>query len=890
MMRSFIFFICILLCKLSPAQEILWQKSYGGTSWDELRNVLHCSDGGFLVSGFSSSDSSGEKTENSNGGLDFWIFKTDSMGSILWQNTIGGSGEDRAFEAIETYNGGYLIGGYSYSPVSGDKSEDSIGKADYWIVKIDSMGTIQWQNTIGGSDDDFLNNVVETFDHGFLLGGLSYSPISGDKTEDSLGLSDYWLVKVDSVGNILWQNVIGGSSFDMQKCLIQTVDSNILIGGWSNSTISGDKTDPHLGSSDLWILKLDQLGGIIWQQTIGGADADQLMSFLECKDGGFILGGASSSNASFDKTEDSKGGFDFWILKLDNNGNILWQKTWGGEDEDVCRTVSEFEDGSLLFSGYSYSGRTGNKTEDSFGDVDYWILRLDSAGSFKSQKSFGGNKKDFLYLGLALDQGNYLLGGFSKSELSGLKSSTSSSDDYWILKVTENENFVSGFLFADSNLDLVRDSLEPPISFKLINDIITNRFTFSQSDGSYQLSVLDTGTFTWSAPTIPYFASTPLFFQSHFSTWFQVDSLIDFAYRTVGNSSDLRVRLNRMGSFKPYSHSYYAISCENNGHDTISPVITFYKDASLQFISSVPSPAAVYNDSIQWILPPLRPFDYTNIYIQVRLDSSISLPFLISSSVKEQHIATDKTPFDNFHSIEILAGDSLLESSMVVDVDSIPFDSIGLSPFLEYTIYFTNLGLDTVHRLLVLHNIPLMERANTFELMAASHPLTLHYEMDNRLLRFDFDSIELTDTITDSFNAHGFLRYRIRVRPNLLSGSTIYSRAFFYFDGGQPVVTDTATTVIFSMVGIYDAEKPNIVNVYPNPASDLIFIPRWPLQWSGITSFSIFDLSGRLLKYGNFSATSTEDYLLSIADLESGIYILEIQNSLGKANGKFVKP
>ncbi len=187
------------------AQEIEWQNTIGGSDSDGLNSIIQTMDGGYLLGGSSWSDLSGDKTENSNGGLDYWIVKTDSLGIIEWQNTIGGNDYDNLVVVIQIDNEGYLIAGTSDSDISGDKTENSIGSSsqhDFWVVKTDLFGSIEWQNTIGGLGSDVLYSAIRTVDGGYLLGGQSDSDISGDKTENSLGGSDFWIVKIDSAGSI----------------------------------------------------------------------------------------------------------------------------------------------------------------------------------------------------------------------------------------------------------------------------------------------------------------------------------------------------------------------------------------------------------------------------------------------------------------------------------------------------------------------------------------------------------------------------------------------------------------------------------------------------------------------------------------------------------------
>jgi len=296
---------------------IEWDKTIGGNLHDALRNGLQqTTDGGYILGGSSESDISPDKTENSKGSNDYWVVKLDSTGIVQWDKTIGGNSSDALYRLEQTTDRGYILGGSSVSDSSGDKTENSKGDWDYWLVKIDSTGIVQWDKTIGGNSDDVLRSLQQTTDGGYVLGGWSSSDISGDKTENSTGLSDCWVVKLDASGTVQWDNTIGGNSIDALHSLQQTSDGGYMLGGYSDSNISGDKTGSSKGGDDYWVVKLDSSGVVQWDNTIGGNSTDWLYSLQQTTDGGYILGGFSDSDNSGDKTENDKGGNDYWVVKL----------------------------------------------------------------------------------------------------------------------------------------------------------------------------------------------------------------------------------------------------------------------------------------------------------------------------------------------------------------------------------------------------------------------------------------------------------------------------------------------------------------------------------------------------------------------------------------------
>lgn len=219
-------------------------------------SVIQTSDSGYLVGGFSASNANYDKTENCRGNADYWVLKLDASGAIQWQRTLGGSEQD-LFEQVIEVSGGYLLGGTSASGVSGDKTGFQRGSSDFWLIKLDAAGTILWQKTIGGEDGDTLYSLEENNDGTILAAGDSRSDISWEKTENSRGISDMWVLNLDSEGNINWQKTIGGNAADSVKQTLTLPNGQLLLAGNSRSSISGEKTENGRGESDYWVVALE---------------------------------------------------------------------------------------------------------------------------------------------------------------------------------------------------------------------------------------------------------------------------------------------------------------------------------------------------------------------------------------------------------------------------------------------------------------------------------------------------------------------------------------------------------------------------------------------------------------------------------------------------------
>jgi len=244
----------------TQAPRIQWDRTLGGSQADYPRKVIATPDGGGIVGGTSVSSSSGEKSQPSQGFNDYWLVKLAADGTKQWDRSYGSSGQEEMRSMQPTADGGYVLAGWSSGPVSGDKSQPSRGSSDYWIVKVDAAGTKQWDKTFGGSGQDQCFSVTQTRDGGYLLGGYSYSGVSGDKTQDSRGQEDYWIIKLDASGTKQWDQRFGGSDQDDLYALQQTSDGGYLLGGQSKSGASGDRSQASWGTWDFWLVKLDASG------------------------------------------------------------------------------------------------------------------------------------------------------------------------------------------------------------------------------------------------------------------------------------------------------------------------------------------------------------------------------------------------------------------------------------------------------------------------------------------------------------------------------------------------------------------------------------------------------------------------------------------------------
>lgn len=418
-----------------------WDMVLGGESYEEL-NALEVLPDGILAGGSTRSGiafgAPGDFSWN------ILVVKLDFNGNVLWQYTYGGAQDERLWAMIPTRDGGFLAGGYSYSGVGGDKTEPNQGDKDVWIIKLDAQGQLQWDKTFGGLFQDELFSMLEMPGGGYLLGCHSNSGISGDKTEDSRGSHDIWLIRTDVQGNKLWDKTLGGSGYEQINDLAWAADGAVYCSGGSTSLENDGELGPETarGGMDFLLLKINPSdASVYWTRRFGGSGEDYAYSLCPASNGRLYLGGRSGSPVSpagvFNNGKSSLfygGASDYWLLELNTDGQKTAEWSFGGSGLDDMYCIREKKCGGLLIGGVSDSDVSGNKTAAGRGSFDYWVISLDTDGSTQWEQSIGGTGGDALTQIALLPNGALVFGGHSDSPAGFEKSqSVLGFNDFWIV-------------------------------------------------------------------------------------------------------------------------------------------------------------------------------------------------------------------------------------------------------------------------------------------------------------------------------------------------------------------------------------------------------------------------------------------------------------------------
>ena len=429
-MKKIILILFFIYSSIIPiAAQYQFQRTVGGTNHEQANSIIQTTDGGYAVTGYTYSYAAGYE--------DMYIVKLNSSGAIQWTRTVGGAGDDQALSIIQTTDGGYAVAGWSTS--------FGTGYADYYIVKIDASGTLQWNRIINRANNDYGITVNQTTDGGFALAGVSAT--------GGVFSGDIFIVKLNASGIYQWSKTYGGSGDEVAYSIIQTTDGGFGVAGYS------DSYGPH---NEFYFIKLDSSGILQWSRLLGetssGSDAT---SVIQTTDGGFALAGGFQPTGT--------GNYDMYIIKLSSSGSLQWTRTLGGTGDDKAQSIMQTTDAGFVVAGYTNSFGAGN--------YDMYIVKLNNSGTLQWSRTLGGSGDDQAQSITKTNDGGFIVAGYTESFGAGVK-------DFYIVKFDANGNTCGNTITPSTISGTIGTLVTPTTIVTTQNPTVTSPTPTSNSGGT----------------------------------------------------------------------------------------------------------------------------------------------------------------------------------------------------------------------------------------------------------------------------------------------------------------------------------------------------------------------------------------------------------------------
>ncbi len=366
------------------ASQNTFQKAYGLTAVDYGYSLDATTDSGYVITGYI--------TYGLNEGkMDIYLIKLDRYGDTIWAKSFGGNENEQGYSVKQTPDGGFIVVGSTTSFGLANP-----GTPDIYVIKTDSIGDTLWTKAYGGNDFDEAYDVWLVSDGGYI--------ITGQTKSFGAGFQDIFLLKIDNIGNIVWSKTIGSTGADVGYAIRQTQDGGFVVSG----IVGGFGA----GNLDVYLVKTDSLGDTLWTKTYGGGGNEWGYDVQQTSDSGFIIVGATNSFGS--------GGEDVYLIKTDDIGNVIWTKTYGqilDINQDGGRSVKQTNDGGFIITGYT--------TVNQFAWEDVYLVKTDDIGNVIWSKGYNVSFDNSTYQVLETPEKDYVLVGYSELGIYVVKTDSS---------------------------------------------------------------------------------------------------------------------------------------------------------------------------------------------------------------------------------------------------------------------------------------------------------------------------------------------------------------------------------------------------------------------------------------------------------------------------------
>ena len=632
-------------------------------------------------------------------------------------------------------------------------------------------------------------------------------------------------------------------------------------------------------------MKLDADGDIEWDRTYGGSDVDQFQDILALPGGDYLILGASrSSNGD---VPDNHGNTDVWLLRVDASGEVLWSHSYGGSDPDSPWSMIPYQGNYLIAaSAYSSDGDVSvcyDVLESGlpYGGGDGWLLMVSPNGELLWEKSVGGSDGDILFALAPADDG-FVATGISMSTDHFVPGNVAY-QDIWTMRFNSKSTQLGGTLYVDADNDANIGVDDPRIGGRLVELSNNNELALSEPGGGYVFAANGPAQYTITGPTIPYFAKDP---DTHTASITGNEPTVggfDFRYTAETSAQDLQVFLTPIPPFRPGFPVRYQVLCRNVGTMTMDADLSLVLDDGLGLDSASIAPGSISGNTLTWVLGPMLPLQNIQLSVYCTQSAADTLGSPVITTAEITPVVGDLVPEDNSVTTNNQVIGSFDPNDILVAPTEVLVNDLA-DAVLDYTIRFQNTGTDTAFTVAVENLLPANAYLPSFEVIGSSHPMELTYYDFEHKMRFQFDDILLPDSNVNELMSHGFVRYRIRPRTDLMVGDSIRNTAAIHFDLNAPVITNTAVTGIITTTGVGVGVAKGGLMVSPNPTTDRVIV-RISEDLVG-TGWRVMDAMGRVVLMGRATSVREE---IDLSALPTGSFSIAFPSGSGWLRARVIK-
>jgi hypothetical protein len=874
-------------CQAPPVFD--WQQSLGGTSYDAATKIFVADDGGYILVGTTNSNNG--NVSGNHGLSDVWVVKLDAAGNLLWQECLGGNKVDAAVSAVQLTSGKIFVLATTNSN-NGNVTNNHGGNtntSDVWLVALSSGGSLLWQKTFGGTSFDAAHALIKTSDDNLLIGASTQSS-NGDISVNHGG-EDFWLIKVDTLGGMIWQKSLGGTGTDICNAVTETIDGYIAAGSSSSNNCD---VSVNRGGTDYWIVKTDLAGNLVWEKTYGGSSNESAFSALTNAAGNFVISGYTSSTDS--DIIENHGSSEFWLLELDADGNKIMQSTFGGSNSDLAFSVVNADADGYLLAGTTTSNDFDLQNAQLHGNEDCWLMKTDQAGNVIWSRAYGGSNSDRALSVLQTNDGGYIMAGYSQSN-NGQVSGNHGGNDLWVAKLS---------------------CLTPAASFSFADDTICVGSLVNFTNTS-----VNSAAYTWFADSIPFNYSTDASFQFPVAgtyeislagatcyasdtlrhTFIVVDPPVptvtqDAPYICSGGSITLSTGYAQSYLWLPDSVTTQSIQITHGGDYSVQ--INYHQCNSASQVYNIVEHSSPFVD-----LGTDTAFCQTTVFTLHAPAGYQNYLWQNGSTDTALYTTTPGLYFLTVSSAYCSTTDSIYLSVVQCNLAIANFTASQTSICENGCINFTDLSsnADTWHWNFPGANTTTSTDQNPTNI-CYSFPGTYEVELivSNS---YGGNARTMTNYITVNANpstpfviVNGFwlsssvatAAYQWYYNGTAISGATLQSYSAtqdgFYFvqieNGSGCSATSDPVYAEVTRVVSYDLSSE--IKLYPNPASDRFTVSNLP---AGVSGFELCDVTGKNVLSENFTS-SLNNFSVATSGFDNGIYFLKVYSEKGITEKKIV--